>query len=47
MIIIDIPAAPNFSAPNFSATIRLAAGGGNTGQDERKPQTRPEIKNAV
>lgn len=42
MIIIDIPAAPN-----FSAIIRLEAGGDNTGQDERKPQTRPEIKNAV
>lgn len=27
MIIIDTPAAPN-----FSATIRLAAGGGNTGE---------------
>lgn len=42
MIIIDIPAAPN-----FSAIIRLAAIGGNTGQGKRKPKTRPEIKNAV
>ena len=41
MIIIDIP------APNFSATIRLTATGGNTGQGKRKPKTCPEIKNAV
>ena len=42
MIIIDIP-----TAPNFSATIRIAAIGGYTWEGKRKPQTRPEIKNAV
>ncbi len=35
MIIIDIPAAPN-----FSTTIRIAAGGGYTWQGERKPKKR-------
>lgn len=42
MIIIDIPAAPN-----FSAIIRPAAIGGYTWEGKRKPQTHPEIKNAV
>lgn len=42
MIIIDIPAAPN-----FSAVIRPAVIGGYTGEGKQKPQTRSEIKNAV
>lgn len=42
MIIIDIPATPN-----FSSIIRPAAIGGYTGEGKRKPKTRPEIKNAV
>lgn len=37
MIIIDIPADPN-----FSATIRLAAGGGNTEQGEQNPKRAPK-----
>lgn len=42
MIIIDIPATPN-----FSAIIRPTVIGGYTGESKRKPKTRPEIKNAV
>ena len=41
MIIIDIPAAPN-----FSATIRLAAIAAIRGK-ANGTQTRPEIKNVV
>lgn len=37
MIIIDITAPPN-----FSAIIRFAAGGGNTGKANRNPKRAPK-----
>lgn len=37
MIIIDIP-----TAPNFSATIRIAAGGSNTGKAKGNPKRAPK-----